>query len=131
MRRFNLNQLRKIFVNKSFVRYVSVGLIYTFSTPFIFVFLTQYVSRINAIIIFYPIGYLIKYFIFKEWVFCNDSVNLSKFLIHVIPIFFISLFFTHLTNFIHDVYHVAFMLVIVSGVSGYIWGKLIYKRNKS
>ena len=131
MRRNNLLQLKKLLVNKSLVRYIFVGLIYTFATPTIFIFLSQYVSRINSIIIFYPFGYLLKYFLYKKWVFSNDSVDLKKFLMHVTPIFFIALFFTHITNFINEIYYVAVLLVIVSGLSGYIWGKLVYQKNKN
>ena len=120
-------QLKNLLINKSFIRYIIVGLIYTFTTPLIFIFLTQYFSRVNSIIIFYPVGYFIKYFIYKKWVYDNDSVNLIKFLIHIIPIFLVAIYFTHLTNFIKEVEYVAILLVIVSGVSGYLWGKLIYK----
>ena len=130
MRRKNLTNLKSLFVNKSFVRYIFVGLIYTFISPLIFIFLSQYVSRINSIIIFYPLGYFLKYFIYKKWVFHNDTVNLKKFIIHVTPIFFIALFFTKLTNFINEIQYVAILLVFVNGFSGYIWGKLIYKKNK-
>ena len=122
--------LKNLLVNKSFVRYIVVGLIYTFVSPLIFIFLSQYVSRINSIIIFYPLGYLLKYFLYKKWVFNNDSVNLKKFIIHVTPIFFIALFFTKLTNFINEIQYVAILLVFVNGFSGYIWGKLIYKNKK-
>ncbi len=122
--------LKNLLVNKSFVRYIVVGLIYTFVSPLIFIFLSQYVSRINSIIIFYPFGYLLKYFIYKKWVFYNDSVNLKKFIIHVTPIFFVALFFTKLTNFINEIQYVALLLVFVTGLSGYIWGKLIYKNKK-
>ena len=130
MKRNNLPNFKNLLFNKSFVRYIFVGLIYTFISPIIFIFLSQYVSRINSIIIFYPIGYFLKYFIYKKWVFNNDSVNLKRFIIHVTPIFFVALFFTKLTNFINEIQYVAILLVIVSGVSGYIWGKLIYKKNK-
>ena len=130
MRRKNLTNLKSLFVNKSFVRYIFVGLIYTFISPLIFIFLSQYVSRINSIIIFYPLGYFLKYFIYKKWVFHNDTVNLKKFIIHVTPIFFIALFFTKLTNFINEIQYVAILLVFVNGFSGYIWGKLIYKNKK-
>ena len=127
MRINNLLNLKKLLVNKSFVRYVFVGLIYTFTTPLIFIFLSQYFSRILSIIIFYPVGYFLKYFLYKNWVFYNKEVNLKKFLMHVTPIFFTALFFTHLTNFINEVQYVAFLLVIVNGLSGYLWGKFIYK----
>ena len=130
MKRNNLPNLKNLLFNKSFVRYIFVGLIYTFISPLIFIFLSQYFSRINSIIIFYPIGYFLKYFIYKKWVFNNDSVDLKRFIIHVTPIFFVALFFTKLTNFINQIQYVAILLVIVSGVSGYIWGKLIYKKNK-
>ena len=128
MRGNNLSQLKKLMINKSFVRYIFVGLIYTFATPLIFIFLSQYVSRVIAILMFYPIGYLLKYFLYKKWVFYKDSVNLKKFLMHVIPVFFITLFFTRITNFITEIYYVAILLVMVSGVTGYFWGKLIYKK---
>ena len=131
MRINNLLNLKGLLVNKSFIRYIFVGLIYTFTTPLIFIFLTQYFSRVNSIIIFYPVGYFLKYFIYKKWVFYNDSVNLKKFLLHVIPIFWVSLFFTHVTNFIQEVKYVAILLVMVSGASGYLWGKLIYKKYKN
>ena len=130
MWRNNLPNLKNLFVNKSFVRYIFVGLIYTFISPLIFIFLSQYVSRIYSIIIFYPFGYFLKYFIYKKWVFNDDSVNLKKFIIHVTPIFFVALFFTKLTNFINEIQYVAILLVMVTGFSGYIWGKLIYKKNK-
>ena len=128
MRENNLSPLKKLMINKSFVRYIFVGLIYTFATPLIFIFLSQYVSRVIAIIMFYPIGYLLKYFLYKKWVFYKDSVNLKKFLMHVIPVFFITLFITRITNFITEIYYVAILLVMVSGVTGYFWGKLIYKK---
>ena len=125
----NLIKLKKLIIHKSFVKYIFVGLIYTFATPIIFIFLSKFVSRILAVVIFYPIGYLLKYFIYKKWVFNTNSVNLKKFLMHVMPIFLISLFFTHITNFINEIYYVAILLVIISGVSGYFWGRLIYKKN--
>ena len=129
MRKNNLPKSRNLFRNKSFVRYVFVGLIYTFISPLIFIFLSQYFSRVISIIIFYPVGYFLKYFLYKNWVFYNKEVNLKKFLMHVTPIFFTALFFTHLTNFVYEVRFVAILLVIVNGFSGYLWGKLIYKSN--
>ena len=101
---------------------------YSFTTPFIFILLSQYVSRVSAISLIYPVGYLLKYFLYKKWVFYNDKVNLKKFLFHVTPIFCGALFLTRTTNFIKEDKYVAILLVIVNGVSGYIWGKLIYKR---
>ena len=130
MRMNNLPKSKNLFGNKSFVRYVFVGLIYTFISPLIFIFLSQYFSRVISIIIFYPVGYFLKYFLYKKWVFYNDSVNLKRFIMHVTPIFITALFFTYFTNFINEVKYVAYSLVIVTGVSGYIWGKLIYKKNK-
>ena len=130
MRMNNILKSKNVFRNKSFVRYIFVGLIYTFISPLIFIFLSQYFSRVISIIIFYPVSYFLKYFLYKKWVFNNDSVNLKRFLIHVTPIFFIALFFTHLTNFINEVKYVAFLLVIVNGVCGYIWGELIYKKHR-
>ena len=123
--------LKNLLVNKSFVRYIVVGLIYTFVSPLIFIFLSQYVSRTNAIFIIYPTGYLLKYYLYKKWVFKNDSVNFKKFIFHVIPIFLIALILTRLTNFIYEVRFVAILLFIVSGLSGYIWGKFIYQKNKN
>ena len=124
----NLLKSKKLLHNKSFVRYIFVGLIYTFISPLFFIFLSQYFSRIVSIIIFYPVGYFLKYFLYKKWVFYNDSVNLKRFILHITPIFFIALFFTHFTKFINEVKYVAFLLFIVTGLSGYIWGKLIYKK---
>ena len=127
MRINNLFNLKKFWVDKSFVRYIFVGLLYTFISPLIFIFLSQYFSRTISIIMFYPAGYILKYFLYKKWVFYSKKVNLKKFLMHVTPIFFVALFFTHLTNFINEVQYVAILLVIVNGLSGYLWGKLIYK----
>ena len=131
MRRNKLFFLKKLVVSRSFLRYWFVGSIYTLATPLIFIFLSQYVSRTNAIIIIYPTGYFLKYFLYKKWVFNNDSVNFKKFLVHVIPIFLVALIFTRLTNFIYQVRIVAVLLLIVSGLSGYIWGKLVYQKNKN
>ena len=128
MRRNKLFHLKNLLVNRSFVRYGFVGSIYTLATPLIFIFLSQYVSRTNAIIIIYPTGYFLKYFLYKKWVFNNDSVNFKKFLLHVIPIFLVALILTRLTNFIYEVRVVAILLVIVSGLIGYIWGKLVYRK---
>ena len=130
MRMNNILKSKNVFRNKSFVRYIFVGLIYTFISPLIFIFLSQYFSRVISIIIFYPVSYFLKYFLYKKWVFNNDSVNLKKFIIHVTPIFFVALFFTKLTNFINEIQYVALLLVFVTGFSGYIWGKLIYKNKK-
>ena len=127
MRKINLLKLKNLFLNKTFCRYVFVGLIYTFTSPLLFICLSQYVSRIIAIIIIYPIGYFLKYFLYKKWVFYNNKVNLKKFLIHVIPIFLVALLFTQITNFISEVKLVAILLVIVNGVGGYIWAKILYK----
>ena len=127
MRINNLFNLKKFWVNKTFVRYIFVGLFYTFISPLIFIFLSQYFSRTISIIMFYPAGYILKYFLYKKWVFYSKKVNLKKFLMHVTPIFFVALFFTHLTNFINEVKYVAILLVIINGLSGYLWGKLIYK----
>ena len=127
MRINNLFNLKKFWVNKTFVKYIFVGLFYTFISPLIFIFLSQYFSRTISIIMFYPAGYILKYFLYKKWVFYSKKVNLKKFLMHVTPIFFVALFFTHLTNFINEVKYVAILLVIINGLSGYLWGKLIYK----
>ena len=129
MRVNNLIKLKKFWVNKTFFRYIFVGFFYTFISPLMFIFLSQYFSRTISIIMIYPVGYILKYFLYKKWVFYNKEVNLKKFLMHVTPIFFVALFFTHLTNFVYEVRFVAILLVIVNGFSGYLWGKLIYKSN--
>ena len=129
MRINNLFNLKKFWVNKTFVRYIFVGLFYTFISPLIFIFLSQYFSRTISIIMIYPVGYILKYFLYKKWVFYNKKVNFKKFLIHVTPIFFVALLFTNLTNFVNEVRHVAILLVIINGFGGYLWGKLIYKSN--
>ena len=131
MRRNKLFYLKKLLVNRSLVRYGFVGAIYTLATPLIFIFLSQYVSRTNAIIIIYPTGYLLKYFLYKKWVFNNDSVSFKKFLFHVIPIFLVALILTRLTYWIYEVRVVAIFLLIVSGLSGYIWGQFIYQKDKN
>ena len=120
-------KIKSLFYSWSLLKYSLIGALYTLFTPLVFILLSNYVSRINSIIILYFLGYSLKYYLYKNWVFKNGKVNLKRFLIHLIPVFMISLIFTHFTSFINKVEYVAIALVFISGLSGYVWGKIVYK----
>ena len=122
-----LNKIKKIFYSKSIFKYSFVGILYTIISPFLFVLFCRYISRINALIILYTLGYSLKYIIYKKWVFKNGKVNFKRYIIHIIPVFLLSLIFTHFTSFINKVEYIAIALVFISGLSGYVWGKIVYK----
>jgi len=81
----------------------------------------------KSIIILNTSGYILKFLIYKYWVFKNDFVNLKRYLIHTLPIFFILILTTHLTIIINDIKYVAILLCLISGLTGYLWGRFIYK----
>ncbi len=85
-------------------------------------------TRIKSIIILNTSGYILKFLIYKYWVFKNDFVNLKRYLIHTIPIFFILILTTQLTIFINEIKYVAILISLISGLTGYLWGRVIYKK---
>ena len=120
-------KIKSIFFSSSLLKYSLIGALYSLITPLFFILLSNYISRINSLIILYLLGYSLKYYLYKNWVYKNGKVNLKRFLIHLIPVFMISLLFTHYTSFINKVEYVAIALVFISGFSGYVWGKIVYK----
>ena len=120
-------KIKKIIYSWSLFKYSLIGTLYTLISPFIFVILSNYFSRVYALIILYCFGYYLKYFLYKNWVFKYGKVNLKRFFIHLAPVFIISLIFTHYTSFINEVEYIAIALVFISGLSGYVWGKFVYK----
>ena len=120
-------KIKNLFYSWSLFKYSFIGTFYSLISPLIFIGLSNYVSRIYSLIILYSLGYSLKYYLYKNWVFKNGKVNLKRFLIHLIPVFIISLIFTHYTSSINKVEYVAIALVFVSGLSGYVWGKIVYK----
>ena len=120
-------KIKNLFYSRSLFKYSLIGTFYSLISPLIFIILSNYISRINSLIILYSLGYSLKYYLYKNWVFKNGKVNLKRFLIHLVPVFMISLIFTHYTSSINKVEYVAIALVFLSGLSGYVWGKIVYK----
>ena len=116
---------------KQIIRYGITGVIFTITSPFLFVFLSNLFPRLLVISILNPCSYTIKFFVYKMWVYKNQKVTLLRYIFHVIPLYFISILFTSLTLDVDRTEFVGIGLIILNGGFGYVWGKFLYAfRNK-
>ena len=116
--------------NKKLIKYIITGVFFTISSPLIFIYLSKYLSRTGSIIFILPIAYFVKFLIYKFWVFAEDSVNIKKFIIHIIPQYLISILIAKTTVNIPRVDYVALILILVNSFIGYFWGNYLYSDKK-
>ena len=122
----NLIVFNKVILRSGFIRYGITGAFFSILGPLFFILLSNFFSRILAILLIEPPAYLLKFVIYKYWVFRNKKVYISSYLFHVTPLYFISIFITKITAFIDKTEYVAFIIVLVNGIVGYLWGKFLY-----
>ena len=116
--------------NNKLIKYIITGAFFTISSPLIFICLSKYLSRTGSIIVVVPVAYFIKFLIYKFWVFRKESVDINKFIIHIIPQYLISILIAKLTVGIPRVDYVALLLIIVNSFIGYFWGNYLYSDKK-
>ena len=116
--------------NYKLIKYLITGGIFTISSSILFIFLSKYISRIGSIMIVTPIVYLLKFLIYKFWVFRKDSVDINNFILHMIPQYFISIVIAKITDNIPRVDYVALIIILVNSFIGYFWGNFLYAYKK-
>lgn len=112
--------------NFSLIKYGITGIIFTFFTPIIFIYLSNYFSRVLVIIITIPVECAIKFIIYKSWVFKKGKVNIRNYIIHMLPLFLIAILVAKITSSIESVQYVALIIILINGFLGYFWGNYIY-----
>tara|TARA_Y100000589_G_C26628287_1_gene416994 strand:- start:26 stop:472 length:447 start_codon:yes stop_codon:yes gene_type:complete len=125
----NLFLLNKIILRSGFIRYGITGAFFSILGPLFFIILSNFFSRILVILLIEPPAYALKFFIYRYWVYRNKKVFISGYLLHITPLYFISIFITKLTSFIDKTEYVAFIIILVNGIVGYLWGKFLYSNN--
>ena len=116
--------------NKKLIKYIITGAFFTISSSLLFIYLSKYISRTGSIIFIVPVAFFIKFLIYKLWVFTEDSVNIKKFIIHIIPQYLISILIAKTTVNIPRVDYVALILILVNSFIGYFWGNYLYSDKK-
>ena len=116
--------------NFSLIKYGITGIIFTFFTPIIFIYLSNYFSRVLVIIITIPVECAIKFIIYKSWVFKKKRVNIRNYIIHILPLFLIAILIAKTTSSIESVEYVALIIILINGLLGYFWGNYLYSASK-
>ena len=75
---------------KPFVKYGLVGIVFTTIGPLLFLLLNAFLPRVVSILISEPILYSLKYWIYRNWVYKDKNVGVASYLLHVLPLYFIS-----------------------------------------
>ena len=108
------------------MKYVLSGTLFSIIGPLLFIYFSKFLPRVVVISLIEPTGYFLKFLIYKFWVFRKEKIILFSYLIHVTPLYFISLTIAKTTKFIDQTEYVAIIILIVNGISGYLWGKFVY-----
>ena len=117
--------------NFSLIKYGITGIIFTFFTPIIFIYLSNYFSRVLVVIITIPIECALKFIIYKSWVFKKGRVNIRNYIIHILPLFLIAILIAKTTSSIESVQYVALIIILINGFLGYFWGNYLYSTSKN
>ena len=112
--------------NFSLIKYGITGIIFTFFSPIIFIYLSNYFSRVLVILITIPIAYALKFVIYKSWVFKTGRVNIRNYIIHILPLYLIAILIAKTTSSIESVQYVALIIILINGFLGYFWGNYLY-----
>tara|TARA_Y100000589_G_scaffold79002_1_gene72714 strand:+ start:1957 stop:2340 length:384 start_codon:yes stop_codon:yes gene_type:complete len=121
----------KILKDLSLIKYGITGIFITIFHTIIFVFLSNYFSRVLIILILEPSAYALKFTIYKLWVFKKGKVNIYNYIMHITPLYFIAIFITKITEGLENIKYVILMLILINGLIGYLWGKYLYSsKNK-
>ena len=112
--------------NFSLIKYGITGIIFTFVSPIIFIYLSNYFSRVLVILITIPVAYALKFVIYKSWVFKNGRVNFKNYIIHILPLYLIAILIARTTANIENVQYVALIIILINALLGYFWGNYLY-----
>ena len=113
---------------KPLAKYGLVGIGFTLIGPLFFIFLAVYLPRPIAILISEPFLYAGKFLIYRAWVYRGETVNLPRYIFHVLPLYFISFVLIKLTEFSLSSLQAIIVVVVVNGLIGYFWGSFLYSR---
>jgi len=113
---------------KSFAKYGFVGVIFTLIGPLLFLALAEYVPRTIAILISEPLLYAAKFLVYRAWVYRAETVNLPRYIYHVLPLYIISFSLVRITQSSLTSLQAIILVVIVNGFIGYFWGSFLYSR---
>ena len=116
----------KIFKNYTLIKYAITGTIFTIFSPLIFIFLSNYLSRVLVILILEPLAFSLKFLVYKLWVFKRGRVVINNYLLHIFPLYLNALLIAKITENIKSVEFVALLIILINGLIGYIWGNYIY-----
>ena len=113
---------------KSLVKYGLVGIAFTLIGPLLFLFLASHLPRTIAILISEPLLYAGKFLIYRAWVYRSGTVNLARYIFHVLPLYLISFLLIKYTEFTLSAFQAIVVVVVVNGLVGYFWGSFLYGR---
>ncbi len=111
---------------KQIIKYGITGVIFSITTPLLFVLFSSLFPRVLVISILSPFSYIIKFFVYKLWVYKSKKVTPVRYIIHITPLYLISILFTAFTLEVNRTDLIAIGLIILNGGFGYMWGKFLY-----
>ena len=111
---------------KPLVKYGLVGIVFTAIGPLLFLALNTFLPRVVSILISEPILYSLKFLIYKNWVYKDKNVGIVSYLLHVLPLYFISFVLISITQSSLTSLQAILLVVVVNGFVGYFWGHILY-----
>ena len=111
---------------KPLVKYGLVGIGFTTFGPLLFLALNTFLPRVASILISEPILYSLKYWIYRNWVYKDKNVGVASYLLHVLPLYFISFVLISVTQSSLTSLQAILLVVVVNGFAGYFWGHVLY-----
>ena len=111
---------------KPLIKYGLVGIVFTSTGPLLFLLLNTFLPRVFSILISEPILYSLKFLIYRNWVYKDKNVRIAGYLLHVLPLYFISLVLISATQSALTSLQAILLVVVVNGFVGYFWGHVLY-----
>ena len=116
---------------KPLAKYGVVGILFTTVGPLFFLALALYLPRTVAILISEPVLYAGKFLIYRSWVYRSKTVNLQRYIVHVLPLYLASYLIVKVTEASLTALQAIAVVVIVNGVIGYFWGAFLYGKESN
>ena len=101
---------------KPLVKYGLVGIVFTSIGPLLFLALNAFLPRVVSILISEPILYSLKFLIYKNWVYKDKNVGIVSYLLHVLPLYFISFVLISITQSSLTSLQAILLVVVVNGL---------------
>ena len=116
---------------RPFAKYGVVGILFTIVGPLFFLALALYLPRTAAILISEPLLYAGKFLIYRSWVYRSKTVNLQRYIVHVLPLYLVSFLLIRITETSLTALQAIAVVVIVNGFIGYFWGAFLYGKDSN